>query len=214
MTHALPLWTIRGPRLGSFKWFAWAWMISIVSLALIVTGCSFASFVAAAEADLPVVIQMVSNLTSLAIPGFTLPLQAGGALALASLQILCGTPAPGAKQCDPTSLVGQYQTATDTATRMSLLQKCQAALLTANGHISSILQLASGLPPADGAAIVTGLGLALSTVTAILSMIPPSANPTVLGATLKKATMPPPADKLKLAFNTAVGGQYAAAVIH
>lgn len=214
MTHALPLWTISGPRFGSMKWFAWAWMIALVSFCLILSGCSFSSFVAAAEADLPVVIQIVSNLTALAVPGFTLPLQAGGALALASLQILCGAPAPGAKQCDPTSLVGQYQAATDTPTKMSLLQKCQAALSTANGHISAILQLASGLPPADGAAIVTGLGLALSTVTAILSMIPPSASPTALGATLKKAVMPPPADKLKLAFNTAIGGQYATAIIH
>lgn len=214
MTQALPLWTIRGPRTGSLKWFSIASLVLLISLTLVVAGCSFASFVSAAESDLPVVIQMIANITLIVAPGIALPIQTGGALALAALHIACGTPAPGSAKCDATSLVGQYQATTDAQVKASTLQKIQAALSTANGHIASILQLASGLPPNDGAAIVTALGMALATVTSILSMIPANASPAALGATLRKATMPPPAAKLKLGFNLAIGQQFPAAVIH
>lgn len=213
MTHALPLWTIRGPRMGSMKWLGTGFLVLLLSVVLVMAGCAFASFVAAAEADLPVVIQMISNITTIIAPSIGGALQAGGALALASLQIACGSPAPGATKCDPTSLVGQYQAATDATLKLSIMQKIQAALATANGHIASILQLASGLSPSIGASIVTALGLALSTLTAILSMMPPSASPVALRATLKKAVMPLPAAKLKSAYNLAIGGQYASAVI-
>src|SRR5579862_7109014 len=117
MTHALPLWTIAGPPRGSLRWLGSLSLVLLLSLVLIVAGCSFSSFVAAAEADLPVVIQMISNITAIAAPGIALPIQAGGSAAIAALQIACGTPAPGATKCDPTSLVGQYQAATDAAVK-------------------------------------------------------------------------------------------------
>ena len=210
MTFAMPIWTIKSFELGSRKWFAHALVVTMLAVTLVVGGCSFASFIAAAEADLPVVLQMITNITNIVAPGVSVPIAAAGALALTSLQILCGTPAISATKCDPTSLVGQYQAAPST----TLLQKIQAALLTVNGHINAMLQVANGLPPGVGAAIVVAIGIALSTVTSILSMIPPSANPAALKVTLATAHKPAKPAALKVSFNAAISGQYPAAVVH
>lgn len=209
MNHALPLWTIRGFEFRTPKWFAHVLLIALLAVTLTVMGCSFASFISAAEADIPVVVQMITNITNVVAPGVSAPIVAAGTLAIAALQIVCGTPAAGATSCDPASLVGQYQAA-PTAT---LLQKIQVTLLTVNGHISSMLQLASGLPPGIGAAIVVAIGLALSTITAVISMIPPSTTPVALKATMAKATKPMAAKTLKAQFNAAIAPQFPRAVI-
>jgi hypothetical protein len=183
---------------------------------LFVQGCSFSSFTAAAEADLPVVVQMVTNITNIVAPGVSAAIQAAGGIALASLQIACGSPAIGATKCDPTSLIGQYQAATDTATKTTILQKIQAALAAANAHITDMLNLAKGLSPTIAAAIVTGLGLALQTVTMLLSLIPVGAMmATARGRNLAKTalkTLPSP-KQLKASFNAAIGVQFPNAVV-
>lgn len=183
----------------------------VLSLTVTLYGCSFASFVAAAEADLPVVQQIVVNITNVVAPGVSTEIQAAGSLALAALQVVCGTPAIGASKCDPTSLIGQYQASG--STDASLLAKIQAALATVNSHLTDMLALAKNLSSTVAAAIVTAVGLALSTVTSILSLIPASPTPASLKATLAHATRPPSARKLKSQYNAAVKGQFPSAVI-
>lgn len=213
MTSALPLWTISGPAFGSWKWLRVWSLIVLLSVCLILLGCSFASFVSAAEADVPVVIQMVSNITNIVAPGVSAALQAAGALAMIALTIACGMPAPGATKCDPTSLIGQYQ-ATPTAT---ILAKIQSALSTTNGHIMEMLALAQGLPAGISAAIVAAVGVALATINALMGMLPAAtaymAGNLKLAKKIVDASQPQKPGKIKAAFNEAIGAKYPAAVI-
>jgi hypothetical protein len=178
-----------------------------------ISGCSFASFTQKVEQDLPVVLQIVTNLTTIVAPQFSAPIQAVGALAMTSLQLACGNPAPGATKCDATSLVGQYQAATDPAVKTSLLQKIQASLLTVQAHLTDMLKLASGLPPADAAAITVGVALAVATITAILSMIPASASLSHRAAAAALGVEPPSRSQLVKQFNQAVGQRFPNAVV-
>jgi hypothetical protein len=214
----MPLWSARGPAVGTPKWIGYIFVVALLVVTIVVGGCSFANFVAAAEADLPVVIQMVSNITSIVAPGVSVAIQAAGGLTLASLQLLCGSPVPGSTKCDATSLVGQYQASPDSATQATLLQKIDAALTTANAHITEMLSLAKGLPQAVGASIVVGIGLALQTVVALISLVPvakvAAAGNRKASATLAKAVLPPKPHELKAAFNTAIGQSFPAAMVH
>jgi hypothetical protein len=208
----------RTPRLGTNRWLAIVCLVTTLMLCVILSGCSFASFAAAVETDLPVVIQMVTNITNIVAPGVSVAIQAAGGLALASLTILCGTPAIGASKCDPTSLVGQYQLATDSGVKTSLLQKIDIALTAVNSQINNMLALAKGLNPAIGAAIVTAVGIALETVTLLLTLIPVSLNPRLgvkLGVLHTSSSLyPQKPGTLKKRFNAAIGTQFPGAVVH
>lgn len=215
MTQALPLWTIRGPELGSKKWFGRAAFVIFVSLSLVLAGCTFSSFVAAAEEDIPVVIQMITNITTIIAPGYSAEIQAAGTLALAGLKELCGTPAIGATKCDQTSLIGQYQASAST----TILQKIDAALTAVNTHISSMLALAKGLSSGYGNAIVVAVGIALSTVTALMGMLP-AAHLLAAGklgeskTAIQVAVKPERAKQLKAQFNLAIIQSFPQAIVH
>ncbi|HVI06996.1 MAG TPA: hypothetical protein VND65_01755 [Candidatus Binatia bacterium] len=217
MTQAMPLWTIAGPRIGSWRWLWTLALVVVLSLSLVLIGCNFASFVEAAEKDLPIVLSIVTNITNIMAPGVSPLLQLGGTAALTSLAIVCGTPAPGATQCDATSLVGQYQAATDQATKLSLLQKIQVALTAANSKLSDSLNVLSTVGanvPANAVdAIRVSIALAQTTIAAVISMIPSSASPTALKATLQHAAQPPQPKDLKLKYNNAVRGAFPTAAI-
>jgi len=194
-----------------YKWLIAPGFIGVVSLALCLTvlvGCSFASFTAAAEEDIPVVIQMVTNITNIIAPGVSADIVLAGNTALASLQILCGSPAPGAKSCDPTSLIGQY----DANASASLLSKIQAALSAVNVNISKMLALATGLPPSIGAAIVTAISVALATVTSLISIVGVglTAQTSAVNSALKSC---PRAKTVKKQWNSAVKAQWPSAAI-
>lgn len=222
-SQPFPLYSINAPAFGSWKWLGKWSMIVLLSVCLILVGCSFASFVSAVQADLPVVLGIITNVTMFIAPGISIPLAAAGALALAALAVACGSPAHGAMKCDSTSLIGQYQSATDPALKTSLLQKVQAALATINMHIGSMLTIAKGLPPAAASAIITAVSLALATVTGILALIPVAAQP----ASAQKKAARDAQDRLKAqgmelkdaktlrrAYNDAVKAQFPAAVLN
>lgn len=212
MTNAMPLVGLaQGSKMDFGKWFRTTLVVFLVSLCLISAGCSFASFTAAVEADLPVVIQMVSNITNIVAPGISGVIVTSGTLALASLKILCGTPAIGASKCDATSLVGQYQVATDPSMKTTLLQKIQAALSAVNSQINNMLSLATNLPPYIGAAIAVALGVALETVTLLISLIP---KLTSKNFSVTRAQYPAHPNSLKKRFNAAIGVQFPSAVVN
>lgn len=215
MTHAMPLWTISTPRMGSWKWIGMLCLIALLAVSMTLMGCNFASATAAIEADVPVILQMITNITALVAPGVSVGVAMAGGLALASLQVLCGTPKIGATECDPTSLVGQYKTSPNT----TILQKIDAALSTVNVHINAMLAIAKGLPAGIASGIVTAIGIALATVTSLMSLMPAAVamarGNQKLGVTLtKKIAMPLKPGQLKDAFNTAIQAQYPTAVLH
>ena len=210
MTTVMPL---RVVEFGSWRWLRRWSLIVLVSVTLILAGCGFASFVAAAEADVPVVVQMVTNITNYVAPSVSPAIQAAGTLAIAGLTLLCGTPAVGATMCDPSSLIGQSQATPTTTT----LRKIDAALTTVNQHITDMLTLAKGLPANVGAAIVAGVGIALATVTSLIALIPAAAakmagNLKTAKELVKASGLPKP-DVLKKEFNAAIGTQYPAAIV-
>ena len=172
----------------------------IVCLSLM--GCSFASFVAAAEADVPVVQQMITNITNIVAPGVSPDIAAAGALALSALALLCGNPSPGATVCDPSSLVGQYQASNSTDT--TILAKIQAVLQTVNTHITAMLNLAKGLPADVGASIVAAIGVALTTVTSLMSLVGLKVAFRTAAPTKELLKNVPEAKKIKKQFNAAI----------
>jgi hypothetical protein len=184
--------------------------ILMLSFSLILMGCGFASVAAAMEADIPVVEQMITNITNIIAPGVSAEIVAAGGIALASLQILCGSPAPGATKCDPSSLVGQYQTATGAA-QLTLLQKIQAALAAVNAQVTNILALAKNLPSTIGNDIVQAVAISLSTITSLLTII----GTGVSGVNTEKELLKkvPSAKTIKNQFNNAVRAHFSAAVI-
>lgn len=183
----------------------------IISAALVLAGCTFASFVAAAEADVPVVQQMITNITNIVAPGVSPEIAAAGALALSALALLCGNPVLGATTCDPSSLVGQYQASNSTNT--TVLAKIQAVLETVNTHITAMLNLAKGLPASVGASIVAAIGVALTTVTSLMSLV--GLKVVAATSTTKQLlkSVPHPA-AIKSQFNAAIGTSYPAAIVH
>lgn len=189
--------------------------VIMLSVCLILSGCSFASFAAAAENDIPVVIQMVQNITTIIAPQVSAAIGIAGTAALAALVVACGNPAPGAKYCDPTSLIGQIQAAKDAGVKQTLLEKLQVILESVESHISQMLAIAKGLPVSIGTAIVNAVAIALQTVTLLLGLIPVGllklkggVNTSVVG--LKY--VPHPQD-LRNSFNAAIAAEYPAAAI-
>lgn len=190
----------------------WA-LIVLLTVTIILAGCGFPDFTSAAEADVPVVIQMITNITNVVAPGVSAPIQAAGALALAALVILCGNVVSGASKCLPDSLIGQYMSA-PTAT---VLQKIDAALVAVNVHVNDLIALAKGLPQSVGAAIVAAVGIALQVVTSLMALVPVGSAMLLgnrkLAKTLLKASSIPKPGSVKNAFNAAIGGRYPLAVI-
>ena len=158
---------------------------------------------------------MISNITTVIAPGYSADLASAGNLALGVLKELCGTPAIGATKCDPTSAIGQYQVA-KTAT---VMQNIDALFSTLNTHITSMLSLAKGLPAGYGNAIVIAVGIALSTVTALMGMLP-AAHLVAAGKlgeakiAIQIAVKPERAKQLKAQFNLAISQSFPAAVVH
>jgi len=185
--------------------------LAVLILALVLSGCTFASFVAAAEADVPVVQQMITNITNIIAPGISPDIAAAGALALSALVLLCGNPSLTATQCDPTSLVGQYQASNSTDT--TILAKIQAVLQTVNTHITAMLNLAKGLSASVGASIVAAIGVALTTVTSLMSLVGLKVALRTAAPTKDLLKSVPEPGKLKKQFNAVVGSQWPMAKI-
>jgi hypothetical protein len=218
MTQAMPLWTIAGPEFGSWRWLRNFSIAVLLSVTLILLGCGFSSFVAAAEADVPVVVHIVQNITNVIAPAISSAIQTYGNLALGVLMVLCGTPALGAVTCDATSLIGQYQAAIDPLIKTSLLQKIQDGLATLSTHLSAMLNLANGLAQNVALAISTAVGIALATVTALITLLPVTKLPTLAAqkAAVKKLAKTVPlrnAKEIKSDYNSAIAAQFPAAVL-
>lgn len=190
--------------------FGFLGVLFLALLVLPIAGCSFASFVSAAEADIPVVETMIGNVATFVAPGVSPALAVAGTATMAVLVVLCGSPAAGASKCAASSLVGQYQAATGSA-QTTLLEKIQAVLSAANSQVGNMLAIAKGLPASVGASIATALGVALATVTSLLQLVGTGALANATAAA-KLKNFPHPKD-LKRQFNAAIAARYPAAAL-
>lgn len=204
--------TMKGPGVGSALGLGLL-ITCLVMAPVSATGCSFSSFIAAAEADLPVVVTMITNITNIIAPAVSAEIVLAGTFAESRMEILCGKPALGAKQCDAVSLVGEYQAAVDSSIKMSILQRIRVAMLAVQGHLSDMLKIGPGVPQGIAAALSSAVGLAILTLTEVISLIPTSGSVANRMGTAMAAQAPPHPEALRKAYNNAVRAQFAAAQI-
>lgn len=187
---------------------------NLIAVALILSGCTFQGFLVKAEQDLPIVLQIITNITGIVAPGVSVGVAVAGKLAQAGLQVVCGNPAPGATTCDPTSLIGQYSASKST----SVLGKIEAGFADVQAHLQDMLTAARVLDQAHRDTITGAVTLAETTLLALESLIPtstPATTPTVAARRTARAniklSVPNPAD-LRRNYNALVQAQYPSAV--
>jgi N-acetylglutamate synthase/N-acetylornithine aminotransferase len=171
----------------------------VLSLALISTGCS-AAWLNTAIADVPVILQIVTSIISIVgiaqgnggiSPAMAATLQSGAKQATTDLQLV-------------QKLVTDYQTAS-AANKPTVLGQIDSALSAATQDLGAILTAAHIENQATQAAITAAVGLALTTVLAIQSLIPAPQGATAARGRMSASPVKPltPA-QLKTNFNAIV----------
>lgn len=163
----------------------------ILSAAMIVAGCS-TSWIKTALADLPVIVQVaesIAQIVAVAQSKGQVPPQVSNEIQSISAQV----------KNDLTlveSLVADYQSST-AATKPSIAQKLNAALGDLQTNLAAILTAVHVNDAALQATITGAVGIAISTVTAIESLVPAPAG-TIRAS---KPVSLPSAKQLKGEFN-------------
>jgi len=173
---------------------------------MVVSGCS-AVWLNTAIADIPVIIQIITSILQIvaaaqskgADPTMIAQVNNIGDEAKKDLQLV-------------QSLVTQYQAASATA-KPGLMSQIDTAITTAQANLNQILVVFHIQDPALQATIAGSVGLALSALLEIQSLIPPPPNaPTTRMAVSAKALKPRTAKQLKQEYNFIVQshnlGQY------
>ena len=167
----------------------------VLSCCLILVGCSTA-WIQTAISDIPVIVQVVTSILQLvsaaqghgADPAMIAQVQNIGQQAQSDLQLL-------------NSLVSQYQSASATA-KPGLLNEIDTAITTAQANLTQILVAFHVTDPALQATIAGAVGLALSTLMEIQSLIPPPPTATAKRlAVSAKAVKPRTAAQIKSEYN-------------
>jgi len=174
---------------------------------MVVSGCSSA-WLNTAIADIPVIIQIITSILQIvaaaqgkgADPAMIAQVNNIGDEAKKDLQLV-------------QSLVTQYQAASATA-KPSLMNQIDSAIGTAQANLNQILVVFHIQDPALQATIAGSVGLALSALLEIQSLIPPPPSaPATRVAVSAKALKPRTAKQLKQEYNFVVQshgyGQYA-----
>jgi hypothetical protein len=180
-------------RIAMKHHIAKASLCTVLSLALILAGCS-TSWINTALADLPVIAQVALNIASIvsAADGSQISPAAAAQVQSIANQV----------KSDLTlvqSLITSYQSAT-AAERPGVVQKINAALSDVQTNLNAILTAVHVDNAALQATIVAAVGVAVSTVASIESLLPSSAAQAAV-AKMPSATKPPSAKQLKKRFN-------------
>jgi hypothetical protein len=168
-------------------------LCTVLSLALILAGCS-ASWISAALADLPVITQVALNIASIVAAA-----DGGQVSPAAAAQVQSIANQVKSDLTLVQNLITSYQSAT-AAERPSILQKIGAALSDVQTDLSAILTAVHVDNAALQATIVAAVGVAVSTIASIDSLLPSSATQTA-APKMTSATKPPSARQLKKQFN-------------
>jgi hypothetical protein len=176
---------------------------TILSVALILAGCS-TSWISAALADLPVITQVALNIASIVSmaqgngqtsPAVTSQVQAIANQVKSDLTLV-------------QSLITSYQSAT-AAEKPAVVQKIAAALSDVQANMNAILTSVHVNDAALEATITAAVGVAVTTVASIQSLLPASPAPVSAAAATSHAasartsavSKPPSAKQLKKQFN-------------
>lgn len=142
-------------------------IVTLMSAMIVVNGCSFSSFVSTALADLPVLVQIATNILSIVSVA-----QGNGSLdAATSNQIASVASQVKADLTLVQTLVNQYKTADSTA-KPGIAGQIDAALSTIASNLNAILSAAHIANPALQSTITGAVTIALATVLAIQSLVP------------------------------------------
>ncbi|MFZ0640648.1 MAG: hypothetical protein WA020_08395 [Candidatus Acidiferrales bacterium] len=163
---------------------------TILSLALILAGCSV-SWINTALADLPVITQVALNIASIVSAADGSQVSPAVATQVQSIS--------NQVKSDLTlvqSLITSYQSAT-AAEQPGIVQKISAALSDVQTNLTAILTAVHVNDAALQATIVAAVGVAVTTVASIASLLP--AAPGTVRA--NRAVKPPSASQLKKQFN-------------
>jgi hypothetical protein len=166
-------------------------LCTILSIALILAGCSV-SWISTALADLPVITQVALNIASIVAAaqgkGQASPAVTGEVQGIAN-QV----------KSDLTlvqSLITSYQSAT-AAEQPGIVEQISAALTDMQTNLNAVLTAVHVNDAALQATIVAAVGVAVTTVASIASLLP--AAPGTVRA--NRAVKPPSASQLKKQFN-------------
>ncbi|MGB6877316.1 MAG: hypothetical protein WBD87_14920 [Candidatus Acidiferrales bacterium] len=177
---------------------------TILSLALILAGCSV-SWINTALADLPVITQVALNIASIVSaadgsqvsPAVATQVQAIANQVKSDLTLV-------------QSLITSYQSAT-AAEQPGIVQKISAVLSDVQSNLNAILTAVHVNDAALQATIVAAVGVAVTTVASIASLLPASPAPAPASssasaksthvAKTRPAIKPPSASQLKKQFN-------------
>jgi hypothetical protein len=174
-------------------------MCILLTGVMFATGCS-SNWINVALQDLPILVQIATSILGIVNsaqgsaldPAAQIAITAAGAEAKADLLLV-------------QQLVNEYQAATKDA-KPGIAAKIDAALDSVQQHLGDVLTVAHIKDPTLRATITAAVGLAISTVLALKSMVPTTG--TQLRA--RKATRAPNPGDLKSQFNDIVaGGGYA-----
>jgi hypothetical protein len=184
----------------------------VLSAVLVESGCNV-NWINMAVGDIPVVLDIVTSILGIvaiaqgkgqADPGMVAEVQNIGAQAKADLTTV-------------QKLVNDYKTAA-TADKPGVLGKIDAALSAAKKDLEGILVAFHVKDATTQTAIASGVGLAIATVDAIYSLLPP-APPSTIVPNARAAKKSPPhqprkPEDLKNEYNAIVSPDFPDAVIH
>jgi hypothetical protein len=183
----------------------------VLSAALIGSGCT--PWIDIAISDIPIVLQIVTSILSIVAIAQGKG-QADPAM-IAEIQNIAAQAQTDIKTVQ--SLINDYKAASK-ADQPGVVGKIDAALSAAQRDLQGLLAAFHVKNTSTQAEVAAGIGLALTTVQAIYSLLPPAPPSTAMptGRTIKKT--PPhkprtPAD-LKTEYNAIVSSDFPDAVIH
>jgi hypothetical protein len=173
--------------------------VSLLCIMLVVSGCS-TGWIQVALNDLPVVLQIVVNILAISDVAAIPQAQSAGAQAQTDLQLV-------------QKLVNDYKAA-PAGSQNAVLADLQKALEAANTDISAILSAVHIANPQKQTAITAAIGVALSTLLAIETLLPqPTPVPVTTARKAVAPVKPPSPSDVRNAYNRAVKFAYPSATI-
>lgn len=171
-------------------------LVGLLAVAMVVSGCS-TSWISVAVADLPVLVQIATS-----VLGIVAAAQGKGAVDPAMAAQVQSVGAEVQKDLQQLqALVDSYKAA-PAASQAAILADIEKALGAVQAQLSGILSAFHVKDQALQAAVAGSVALALTTVLAIQSLMPPAPAAKVSRAAV--AVKPPSAKALKASFNSLV----------
>jgi len=183
-----------------------------LSAVLVVSGCAPVNWINTAISDIPVVLQIVTSILSIVAVA-----EGKGQADPAMIAEVKNIAAQATNDLTTAQkLINDYEVAA-AADKPGVLGKIDAALNAAQKDLQGVLTSFHVKDTATQTAISVGMGLAVTTVEAIISLLPPApstAMPTARTARRAPPHKPDKPEDLKIKYNAIVSSDFPDAVIH